>query len=419
MQQEKAWIFRTNVYEVNLRQYTNEGTLNAFLPHLPRLKDMGVEILWFMPLTPIAKVKKKGTLGSYYACTDYTSVDPEFGSLDDFRNLVLLAHAKGFKVIIDWVANHTGWDHVWTKTNPGYYKKDHEGGFLTASGMDDIIELDYDNAGLRRAMIDAMKFWINETGIDGFRCDLATWVELDFWVDAKKELETIRPLFMLGEFDSLDSPEYMQVFDVCYTWRWMHKTKEFYEKRPGLQPLLELLDHYTYAPGMKAWFTTNHDENSWNGTEYEKYGDAALMFAVFSATWPGIPLIYSGQELPNLKRLKFFDKDAIEWQAELKLHWFYETLLELRKQHASLNAVAANTVLATSRSSEVLAFRRSEGEDEILVFLNFTAGETDVNFSASQLNGYYLEVFTKEKFDLSTQKILRLQPWGYLVFEKA
>jgi alpha-amylase len=418
MRHEKEWILRTNVYEVNTRQYTPEGTINAFREHLPRLKEMGAEILWFMPLTPIAQEKKKGSMGSYYACTNYTAIDPEFGTIEDFKNFVSHAHQLGFKVIIDWVANHTGWDHVWTKTNPDYYKKDHEGGFLTASGMDDIIELDYANADLRWAMIDAMKFWILEAGIDGFRCDLASWVELDFWIQAKSELEIIRPLFWLGEFDSLDNPEYMQVFDASYTWRWMHRTKDFYEKRPGLRPLFELLDHYHYAPGIKAWFTTNHDENSWNGTEYEKYGDAALLLAVFSATWPGIPLIYSGQELPNLKRLKFFDKDTIEWKEEKLLHGFYKTLLNLRKQHSALSATASNTVLAHSKSMEVLAFHRRSGEDDVVVFLNFSAGETEVNFSASHLNGSYRDVLTKQTIDFTSQKILKIKAWGWLIFEK-
>ena len=175
------WIQNTNVYEVNLRQYTAAGSFNAFAAELPRLKEMGVKTLWFMPITPIAKKQMKGSLGSYYACSDYTAINPEFGTLEDFKQLVGKAHEMGFKVIIDWVANHTGWDHVWTKTHPGYYEKDPAtNDFKIASGMDDIIELDFKNPDLRKAMIDAMRFWITEADIDGFRCDLAFWVELDF-----------------------------------------------------------------------------------------------------------------------------------------------------------------------------------------------------------------------------------------------
>ena len=176
----KDWIYNTNIYEVNLRQYTREGTFNAFAQHLPRLKEMGVHTLWFMPITPISKKEMKGTMGSYYACSDYTSINPEFGTLQDFKNLVDYAHRLEFKVIIDWVANHTGWDHVWTKTHPDWFEREDNGEFKRASGMDDIIELDFTNRDMRRAMIEAMKFWVRKCGIDGFRCDLAFWVDLDF-----------------------------------------------------------------------------------------------------------------------------------------------------------------------------------------------------------------------------------------------
>ncbi|MDO5615600.1 MAG: alpha-amylase family glycosyl hydrolase, partial [Cruoricaptor ignavus] len=190
MELPSEWKKNTNIYEVNIRQYTEEGTFKAFETHLPRLKEMGVKTLWFMPITPIAQKNKKGTLGSQYAAQDYTSINPEFGTMEDFKHLVNEAHKMGFKVIIDWVANHTGWDHVWTKTNPDFYLKDPKtGDFQIASGMDDIIELDYSNPKMREAMIDAMKFWVKETNIDGFRCDLAAWVEVDFWQQARPEVE--------------------------------------------------------------------------------------------------------------------------------------------------------------------------------------------------------------------------------------
>ncbi|MBS1655115.1 MAG: 1,4-alpha-glucan branching protein, partial [Bacteroidetes bacterium] len=186
------WRHTTNVYEVNVRQYTEDGTFKAFQQSLPRLKDMGVQILWFMPITPISKKEMKGTMGSYYACSDYKAINPEFESLDDFKALVKEAHSMGFKVIIDWVANHTGWDHVWTKDHPDYFQWDNAADtFKRASGMDDIIELNYDNTDMRKAMIDAMKYWVTECDIDGFRCDLAFWVRLDFWEEARTELDKV------------------------------------------------------------------------------------------------------------------------------------------------------------------------------------------------------------------------------------
>ncbi len=239
------WVHNTNIYEVNVRQYTEQGTFNAFVQELPRLKEMGVKTLWFMPITPIAQKNKKGSLGSYYACSDYTSVNPEFGTLDDFKNLVKQAHEMGFKVILDWVANHTGWDHKWTTEHPEYFLKDSStNDFQIASGMEDIIELDFSNKDLRKAMKEAMKFWVTECDIDGFRCDLAFWVELDFWKEARTELDAVKPLFWLGEFDELEKPEYGEAFDASYTWTWMHKTEDYYKKHEPIDTLLTILKKY-------------------------------------------------------------------------------------------------------------------------------------------------------------------------------
>lgn len=408
------WIRHTNIYEVNLRQYTAEGTINAFAAHLPRLRDMGVETLWFMPLTPIAQKNKKGSMGSYYACSDYTSVAEEFGTVADFKSLVQQAHDTGFKVILDWVANHTGWDHWWTVEHPDWYEKDeHTGDFKKASGMDDIIELDFKNPAMRKAMIEAMAFWIRETGIDGFRADLAFWVELDFWQEARPELEKIKPLFWLGELDSLDNPEYMQVYDAAYTWRWMHKAEHFYKGSASFGDLLHVLDQYRQAPGVKAWFTANHDENTWNGTEYEKYGALANGLAVFSCTWPGVPLLYSGQELPNHKRLRFFEKDAIEWRLPCGLHAFYKTLFTLKKEHPALATDAELEIMAADDQQRVLAFRRKSGEREVVVLVNFSGEERLIQLNGQ---GIYENVFTQEKTGVANGRGVALQPWGFSVF---
>jgi alpha-amylase len=415
------WIKHTNVYEVNVRQYTKEGTFNAFVKELPRLKDMGVETLWFMPITPIAQKNKKGSLGSYYAALDYTSINPEFGTLDDFKNLVDEAHRQGFKVIIDWVANHTGWDHVWTKTHPEYFERDEQNNFKIASGMDDIIELDFSSAELRKAMIDAMRFWIKETGIDGFRCDLAFWVELDFWIEAKNELEKEKRLFWLGELDPLEKPEYMQVFDAAYSWTWMHRTEEFYKKPLPLTELDSVLQRYESVDGMKAWFTSNHDENSWNGTEYEKYGDAAKALAVFSCTWPGIPLIYNGQELPNHKRLQFFEKDPIEWNGNNQLHGFYQTLLKLHSTNPALSGdaqIAPVERLHTSAADKVLVYLRMNGKHQVLTLLNLSKDIVHVQINDERVSGELGEIFSKTTIDFTNNKNFEMQPWSYLVFEK-
>jgi alpha-amylase len=419
------WINNTNVYEVNLRQYSNEGTINAFLKELPRLKEMGVETLWFMPLTPIAQKNKKGSMGSYYACSDYTSVSPEFGTVADFKAFVKQAHDMGFKVIIDWVANHTGWDHVWTKTHPAYYLKDSTTkDFQIASGMDDIIELDFSNKELRKAMIDAMRFWVTECDIDGYRCDLAFWVELDFWLEARAELEKTKTLFWLAETDPVEKPEYYKAFDACYTWTWMHKSKEFYEGKQSLafikDSVLRKYDSICGNTKIPLWFTTNHDENSWNGTEYEKYGDMAKALAVFSCTWNGMPMVYSGQELPNKKRLKFFEKDVIEWNANYTLQSFYKTLLELKKNNKALRTADVNVVthLIQTDNPNIFAYCRKNGDAEVLVVLNMSKQTHRFEVRDRVVTGKYKNAFSGVDNDFTNEKFFEMQGWEYLVYTK-
>lgn len=418
----QEWKHTTNIYEVNVRQYTKEGTFRAFEKEMPRLKNMGVKTLWFMPITPIAQQNKKGSLGSPYAASDYTSINPEFGTMDDFKHMVNEAHRLGFKVIIDWVANHTGWDHVWTKTNPEFYLKEN-GTFKMASGMDDIIELDYQNKEMRQRMIDAMKFWIKETNIDGFRCDLASWVEVDFWQEARPEVEKIKPLFWIGEFDELESPEYGKVFDASYSWKWMHKSADFYKNNEPISELVDLLRKYSQIgdSSMRAWFTTNHDENSWNGTEFEKYGDITKPMAIFSATWNGIPLLYSGQELPNLKRLEFFEKDPIEWTNNYQMADFYKTLLNLKSSNPALRGGDANVVtylLNTSENDKIFAYIRKNKWNEVLVVLNFSKEEVNFTIEDENVSGTFRNVFDGNKRDFNNGKVFNFKVSDFAVFEK-
>jgi glycosidase len=420
------WAHTTNIYEVNIRQYTTEGTLNAFAQELPRLKDLGIKTLWFMPLTPISQKNKKGFLGSYYACSDYISINPEFGTMDDFKSLVKQSHEMGFKVIIDWVANHTGWDHIWTNEHPDYYKMDPAtNDFKIASGMDDIIELDFTNSALRRAMIDVMQFWINECDIDGFRCDLAFWVELGFWKEARKELDALKPLFWLGEFDELEKPEYGEAFDASYSWTWMHKTEEFYKNKEALDMLYAILKRYDDLGDstMRAWFTANHDENSWNGTEYEKYGAMANALAVFSFTWNGVPLLYTGQDMGNTKRLKFFDKDLIEVpEGSNSVMPFYKTLLNLKNTNPALRSgdpMVQTFRIKTTDPKNVFAYLRKNGSKEVLVLLNLSP-EKDLCFEIldSNVSGEFKNIFTGATSDFTREKSFEIQAWEYLVCEK-
>lgn len=415
------WINSTSVYEVNLRQYTPGGTFREFMQELPRLKDMGVETLWFMPLTPISQKNRKGTLGSYYACSDYTAINPEFGTLEEAKALFQQAHDMGFKILIDWVANHTGWDHRWTKEHPEYYQKDETtGDFKKASGMDDIIELDYDHPGLREAMISAMQFWIDELDIDGFRCDLAFWVRLDFWAAARTALEKRKILFWLGELDPLDHPQYFEVFDAAYTWQWMGDTFSYYHEHTPVHLLKQVLGKYAMVCGnehIPLWFTSNHDENSWNGTEYEKYGDMARALAVFSFTWNGLGLIYSGQELPNTARLEFFERDPIPWSDYHALHDFYKQLIHLKKEHPALRAADAgvHTQWIETGEAPMLCYLRSKGERKVMVLLNLGTEPQQVVVPANT----YTDLFTGESFTFTAGELLELVAWEYRVLVKS
>ncbi len=414
------WCLRSNMYEVNVRQYTPEGTFNAFSKHLPRLKDMGVEVLWFMPITPISVKIRQGTLGSYYACSDYKSVNPEFGTLQDFKTLTRQAQDLGFKVIIDWVANHTGWDHIWTTTHPEFYKRNAAGEFYDTNNWHDVIDLNYYDHAMRREMIASMEFWVKECNLDGFRCDMAHLVPLDFWKQARQHLDAIKPLLWLAETEHLN---YQAAFDISYAWHWMHRSEAFSKGTVNTEGLNETLHEYLVKSiqHMFLFFTANHDENSWNGTEYEKYGSAAAVMAVLSCTFPGMPLIYSGQELPNKKRLKFFDKDQIAWSKDIQLHAFYKTLLDLRKRNRALTSLVPGSetfILHTNAPTQVIAYSRIESPAEVITILNFSATGVKCVLHSDKLNGTYTNIFDRQQFLLKKDSTIELEPWGYKVLEK-
>ena len=413
------WSFTANIYEVNVRQYTAEGTFESFTKNLPRLQQMGVEILWFMPITPISLKDRKGTLGSYYAVQNYTEVNPEFGSIKEFINLVETAHNFGFKVIIDWVANHTGNDNIWIDLHPDFFVYHHGSDQIVhPHGWEDVSKLNFENNDMQDAMIEAMKFWVTTADIDGFRCDMAHLVPLEFWIKTKDELDKTKPhLFWLAECEEVD---YHRVFDATYTWQWMHKTEQFFKHNENVDGLVNLLTYYDLSfpkDAFRVYFTSNHDENSWNGTEYEKYGGAAKLLSVFSCTWNGIPMIYSGQELPNYKRLKFFDKDKIEWTANCQLHDFYKTLFRLRKTNNALRAGDSSIVtskLSTNHDDKIFAFSRSSQEQAVLVILNFSPKA--INVELRNIRGVFRNIFSEEYISTSINSILQVEAWGYYVF---
>lgn len=418
------WAANANIYEVNVRQYTPEGTLKAFRSHLPRLARMGVSILWFMPLTPISIQNRKGSLGSYYACCDHTAIHPEYGSMDDFRVLVEQAHALGIKVLVDIVANHTGWDHTWTKTHPEYYKTNDEGEFFDSHGWADVIDLDYENQGLRKEMIAAMRFWVEACNVDGFRCDMAHLIPLDFWREARLSLQDNKELFWLAE---TEEPAYHQVFDCTFTWRALHLMEEMYKSHKGIKDLLALLEAYADdfpENGQRLYFISNHDENSHSGSEYERLGHSVKAFSVFCATtFNSIPLLYSGQEIPEKRRLLFFEKDAIQWNCECMMENFYRELLLLRQRNSALWAGDPSNemvlVETTDNTQHILAYVRNNHKDAVLAMLNLSPYSM-IRFRLSNLveTGTYKSIWSGLELEIDEDTEFEMQAWEYLVFEK-
>jgi len=385
-----AWTTGANIYEVNIRQYTPEGTFRAFERHLPRLRRMGVDILWIMPINPISKKMRKGALGSYYAVSDYKAINPEYGTLDDFQHLVKAAHALGFKVIVDWVANHTGWDNVWVEQHPDWYKRNAQGeleGYHYTDLSDhheevwaDVIGLDYAKPEVRAGMIDAMSYWLKMTDIDGFRCDVAWTLPVAFWDEARAKLDQIKPVFMLAE---ADTPE-MQVhaFDMTYDWVLYHLLIKVARGQADARDLAALYTHpkRIYPAGAyRMTFTSDHDENSWNGTDRELYGDGAEAMAVLAATLPGMPLIYGGQEAGLDKRLAFFDRDTIDWKHYGKTD-FYAGLLNLKHDRPELmiGVEGGNLELIETGDPKVFAFRCVKGARHTTVMVNLSSASRTV-----------------------------------------
>jgi alpha-amylase len=310
---------------------------------------------------------------------------------------------------------------VWTQTNPEFFKRDAEHKFYDTHGWHDVIDLNYYDHNMRNRMIDAMGFWVKQCDIDGFRCDMCHLVPLDFWLQARTELDRIKPLFWLGE--TQDVP-YLKVFDCLYGWRWMSATQKFYRQEANLGDLKNTLNHYEQELPKGTFpmlFTSNHDENTWNGTEYEKYGDMVKPLAVFNCTWNAIPLLYTAQELPLHKRLPFFDKDEINWNGTPQLHDFYKPLLQLHKQHPALIAgdLAKPQLINTNDNDHILAFTRKRADKEVLVIINFSTTEVTVQLPADTVQGKFTNLFTQQAVTVNASFIPVLKAWEYLVLVKS
>ncbi|MBI4645460.1 MAG: alpha-amylase [Bacteroidia bacterium] len=415
------WTKNASIYEVNIRQFTEQGTFKAFEKHLPRIKELGADIIWFMPIQPLGIKNHKGSIGSHYAIRDYTAINPDYGAMDEFKKLVKKIHKSGMYVIIDWVANHSAWDNIWTIGHPEFFNKDSEGNFIPpVPDWTDVIDFNYENKALWDTMINAMKFWIKETDIDGFRCDVAEMVTTEFWNKARCELDKVKPVLMLAEAEKGEF--HQKAFDITYSWKLMHTLNDIAKgKKPvsTINSVLEWEKNEFLADAYRMRFTSNHDENSWNGTEFERYGKGVKTFAVLTFTLPGIPLIYNGQESAMNKSLSFFDKDSVVWD-NYQYSEFYKTLFSLKKENKALwNGEYGGTMLKINAcDTMVYAFMRKKENNEILILLNLSASSAIAEIRDKKLAGNYKEIFSKKQEIFTGIINIPLKAWEYRVYIK-
>ncbi len=418
--------YNSVVYELNVRQATPEGTFAAAEEYLPVLKDMGVDIVWLMPIHPIGVDGRKGTLGSYYSISDYEAVNPEFGDLDSFDHFVARAHELGLKVIIDWVANHTSRDAKWWREgHTDWYVLDAETGLpIVQYDWTDIAKLNYDNADMREAMASAMLFWI-ERGIDGFRCDVAYEVPIDFWQQVFVRIKEINPdVYLLAEGEKPFLHD--RAFDASYGWELHHLMNDMANGKKSVADLKAYIsaDAEAYpAPAMRLMFTSNHDENSWNGTEFERMHDAAATFAALTFVLPqGQPLIYTGQEIGMDHRLEFFEKDAVDGLLDTGrgAQWrkLYTDLCRMRHEHKALAAGSkvAPVVYLEGVPESVLAFTRTTEDDTVFCLFNFSADVQTVTFTES-VSGDYTTCDGRSQ-SVSAGETRELQPWEWIIMTR-
>lgn len=415
------WAKSCTIYEVNLRQYSKAGTFKAFEKELPRLQKMGVNVVWFMPIQPIGVKNRKGTLGSYYSISDYTAVNPEFGNLDDFKRVVEKAHSLGMKVMLDWVANHTAWDHVWITKHPEWFTQ--KDGKIVAPVADwaDVADLNYDNKEMRHAMVEALQYWVKTCDIDGYRCDMAMMVPLDFWEnDVRAALDKTKQLLWLAEAEGAEF--HKKAFHITYGWEWHHLFNDIAQgrkKAPDLDALLEAEKAKYPANSWRLQFTSNHDENTWSKSETERMPTSYRTFAVLAATLPGVPLVYSGQESASPKTLKFFERDPIDWGVYV-LNDFYTKLLHLKANNAALwNGENGGDFhkINTNHGDVVYAFTREKGDKKVVVIANLSGSRLDIALLENQA-GDYQNALTFAIKTLKQNDQITLNAWDVLVLDK-
>ncbi|MCB1644728.1 MAG: hypothetical protein KDI36_04710 [Pseudomonadales bacterium] len=414
------WSREATIYQINTRQFTPEGTLRAASAQLSRLKTLGIGILWLMPIHEIGVQNRKGTLGSPYAVKDYFSVSRELGSLDDLKQFVAEAHALDMRVILDWVPNHTAWDNPLVQQHPDWYKRNWKGQCRPTPWWDwsDVIDLDYSQPGLREYMSGALRYWVQEADIDGYRCDVAGYVPLDFWETVRAELDQIKPVFMLAEWESRDL--HAQAFDMTYSWSWTTHTRKIAERSGNVE---ELYQYYATNEGsypreaIRMLSVSNHDYNAWDGTEYDIYGDSTEAMIALSFVSEGMPLIYNGMEAGNTKQLAFFERDPIIWQ-DHPMNELLARLIRLKKENPALHNApwgAPMTQIINSDLKNIFSFIRQSGNNRLVAAFNFSPDHRTFQLEEVITEGHYTDFQTAATVSLTNNTTMELRPWAYRI----
>lgn len=422
-----SWAYDATIYELNTRQATPEGTFAAAEALLPEIKESGVDIIWIMPIQKIGVLERKGTLGSYYAITNYCEFNPEFGTRADFEHFLAKAHELGMKVILDWVANHTAPDSEWTK-NEGWHYRDSLGNLMVQYDWTDISKLNYDNQDMRAEMKKAMHWWMDTIGIDGFRCDVAGEVPTDFWNEVMSEIRVKHPdLFTLAEDEAEAQDLTESAFDMYYGWELHHLMNGVAQGKKTVEDLwgyFAKVDTTLRKEAIRMNFTSNHDENSWNGTEFERMGDATDLFAAFTYVVPGMPMIYTGQMSGNHHRLEFFEKDVIDRVENAPQKALYKGLNDLRAANRALwsNEKGAPMVRLSADNDKVFACVRQKscpkhGDNTVIAIMNMSAEPQTVTLDLTNLAGEY-NCLCGKKMSVESTQTFELTPWKYIILTK-
>lgn len=386
------WVRDAVIYEVYPRSFSDAGGFAGIERGLDGLADLGVTVLWLMPIHPVGRKAHKGSLGCPYAVSDYYAVNPEFGTLDDFRRLLDATHARGMRLIIDLVANHTGWDGPLISEHPEWYARGEDGAIRSPlADWSDVAQLDYSRRDLREYMIEMMCYWVGDIGIDGFRCDVAGMVPTDFWEAARAELDTLRAVLMLAEDDS--PRQHVRAFDLTYDWRTYDSLGRAVAGRFGVGDMRDILhDESLLFPrgSLRMRFSTNHDKNAWDAPAMTRYGPAlASTAAALTYALPGVPLIYNGQEVGNLRALSLFDRVAIDWSSEdYGLRRLYAELAALRRGRVSLRR--GDWQLLNGAPKGVVGLLRRFEDETTAVVMNFTDQRVELDTCSLPRNGAVL-----------------------------